>query len=368
MPAWCVSGTGAIPSDMSEAILVSHPAPVRHVPRGARKERTSIVRMATPAMLRSVDPDAFAAPLGADGKPFASRLRLREGRFWTPLRFGGPKDRATIGAADLRAFLRGDIDPESMPSKFLTSLFRRSPLVAVRSTDEAEPQVLVETGDPVDVEASRSVAHDGRAALAAFVEDDIALVGGEAWARVRPLARYRHEGTDHRVTLLAHPFATPSATMHLGLRHVDDGIRDFRMKWDRDPEWSAELRNLSGWAATVPDPQDDVVHLANILAEIPFRIPARRYDLPGGLPELDEVRAGLASARYAGMTGRIGLAEAPDVLKRVLRAAEVHNEKNRYGPLNHLFERVRTHLEDSILPRLSGTGAQDDADLAALAP
>jgi len=360
---------------MREAILVSHPAPVRHVPRGARNERLSIARVATPAMLATLDPDAFDTPRGADGEPVSTSLRLREGRLWTPLRVAADGAGRGVTADEFRSFLRGAMPNDHPLIDGIAKTLQRSALVA-RHAVERKPgvtEVVIDTGRPLDVDASRSIAYDGREACARatadFVANDLALVADSAWIRVRPLVRYEHDCQTHRLTILRHPYGRPSATLHFALDRdlIREGVASFRADWERAPDWSEPLRRLLEALPEGHDPDADLAYLANLLPEESFRIAPKPYESIRGFDAIEAIRARLLPFRYAGITGRVADAEAAEVLRGVREVAATYVEHNRRGDSLYFMERVLRHLDRSVMPRLDARERTDAAGIEAVA-
>lgn len=356
---------------MTETILVAHPAPVVLVPKGARKERLAIARLQTPAQLRTLDPDEFE-PLGRTGLR-GSGVTLRGGLTWAPLRVGTDPDDAPVSVDDFRAFLRGEVDPGSPTGTGLAQGLRQGPLVArgFEPVRHDETQVYFSTGAAVDVERAKHVAYDGRAAcaaaLSAWMRDEVAVVGNEVRTRVRPLARYVHDG-QHSVSLVERPLCVPTATPHLGLDRIMEGVATFKHDYDRTPVWSEGLTALVGALPAGHAPGDDLSYLAHLLVEDIFRIRPQPYSEVRGGAAIEAVKAKLLPTRYAAMTGRIEDADVPDALRLVRGAIQAFVDGgNRYNRSHWFLERAGRHLDASVMPRLDAPAVTDADDIAALA-
>jgi hypothetical protein len=357
---------------MSETILVSHPAAVLHVPKGGRNERTSFARMATPAFLPRLSRDAFEPMVNADGG--VMRTVIRESRVWVPLGANTPDGRIPVSPDAFGAWLRGDAAPEGdVVTGYLDGVFRRTPLVAVASVEDRTGRIVRahERGMPVDVDRSRSIAHDGRAAAAAalsvLLSQEVAVVGDHVMLRTRPLARYEHDCTIHTLSLMIHHPVTVGATFPIALDALEEGVESFRNAWEPKPRRTPPLERFLSALPPGYARNDDAHHLANVLPE---RILEAMRPAPfqaGDAPDPDVLAPGLRRLSLAAATGGIGEGEALDALATMHAATDRLLGTRGSQRDGWLLAKIRDHLGGVVLPRLRSAADIDGADLALLA-
>jgi hypothetical protein len=340
------------------------PAVVRHVPVGGRHERVGVVSLEGSVSIREAARKDFAmlpvsvAELG---------LFTAGGEVWTQIRRPGLGKQQAYGAEEfLRWLAKDDVrDGDNLAWKFV-----RTPLAAaaVRLSPKGFATYKAERGSQGPLRA-KEIVWDGRegsaARLQAWLDANLAIVGGTVLRRLRPLASVLNHGGKNVVTLSLgdHSFNTG---LPVELARIDEAAA-----WDPQPEGvyrNPDVVNVIAAAGPPPPRGDDALFLASVLpghvAETIERLGLTGRAVDGTTRDL-----GLALRPHAdaGMTGWVEPGDVAGVLAMVdevsgrLAKASVPRDAE-------YWENVRDHMRAGLVTGY-GTRIPEDEDLVAtLAP
>jgi hypothetical protein len=364
---------------MAILATVAHPAYVSYVQRRRRTVSTSVVRVHTPVSIAEADARAFDRPgilkanaaHGWDLEPW-----IRDGVAWHPVRAipsGGPP----VTGAQLCAWLSAEGGRDAAADAALTAALGGTPVsrrcVVAPFADHATHERRGRTGF-LDSDASRIDADDreaSAAAVAAFARDEILVVEGTAFARLRPAFRRRQGGG-----LFEEVVAAREATRRNPVYALDR--RDDAAALTGSPlAESPAIRDVRAILAGAAIEDCDLVAMANVLPEAVHAVietfawghrtvaPDLREACMAAKPRLQEL------ARL-GERGMIGPSEAPAVLERLRDAGEmVRHASARLlsGSVHSGLVLALEYVDRVALPRLRERDMGADADaLGSLAP
>jgi len=357
---------------MSGVVHVLHPVPVRHVPRGGRKERVSHRRHVTPVRLVEAAPAAFEplARLSGVDVSVPRMVHAHEGGLWMPLLGHAGKAGASVPAEVLRSWLADQYKGDIFAVPELYDFFNRTPVLGRKVQPEGANRAgtVLTRGEDF---APGQVAEDGtdRAErdLRDFLDGNVRICGQEVMVRCPGLVA----GMDpnwlmDRPLIVLHPRSNQGrmlcrvdrvAELRGFLARLAGSPEDRRFgHWQMPPGIDADLLR-----------DDDLLVYAN---ELPRRtlyhldVVARR----GGLPEAVADRYGRLNPWLAlGEVGAIRPEECEAVLGVVQEVLDGLDEEILSAPLNRALRRDARYIAEIALPRARETGPDDEADLAALA-
>ena len=367
---------------MSRAVqvLVRHPAPLRHIPRGKRTVEDALVRIETPARLTVLAPDALTR---LQRQPsFVPELYLGEGALWTRLDTRQPIRHSPfhfktvpLTPESFVAWLGSPQIPRDAGRADPAHAFRATPLAAAwnEPTPPRQGRAIhdwaerVSGGDPEPDSTRRLLDERARSAedLVRFLDTEVRLCGDGVFLRSELVAS--PSGLREHLGLSSARFLGIDQPPVLRPDRAAAFLRSpFLVK--PDPRLDKFLGRLTPGLVTDADLR---VH-ANALPRFALSVAAllARKRVADPVPD-DALRSWALRGRIGGIRPEEAHVAAAAALAFIQTAFDNPTAQRLLGSdLSRLGERIRL-FEEHVLPRIRSGPAPDPEDevgLAALAP